>query len=105
MPTSKAQQIALEALKQVDAEALGLLRNNQCSPEQRFIVKLIRAAMVQYAKIVITMPFNLIDDSRNIDFFIDLFRRLDIMEHVVILDMLTNRNKYEEEAALCHIIA
>ena len=105
MPTAKAQQIGLEALKRVDAEALALRRNSQCTLEERFIVKLIRAAMVQYAKIVITMPFNLIDDSRSIDFFIDLFERLNVTDDVIILDMLTNRNKYAEKAELCHIIA
>ncbi len=103
LSTPQAQQLATDALAKAGYGHLALLRNAQCSMVERFVVKLIRATMLQYDKIVISMPFNLIEDSKNIDFFLDLFRLLDITDKVMILDITTNRKNYTEVPEQCHI--
>ncbi|MEA3372609.1 MAG: hypothetical protein U9Q62_02845 [Campylobacterota bacterium] len=104
LATEKAQALAMEAFLRIGYEKIARNRSAECNAEGRFITQLIRATMVQYAKIIITTPFVLLDDAREITFFLDLFAKLNISERVIILDMQTNRLKYEEGGSQCHIV-
>ncbi len=104
LASDKAESLAMKAFQNIGYEQIALERSANCNAEGRFVTQLIRATMVQYAKIVIGTPFVLLDDAQPIDFFLGLFEKLDIFERIIILDMQTNRLKYEEGGSLCHIV-
>ena len=103
LPRQRAHTLAMEAFRKTGYERIAHRRSAECNMEGRFVTQLIRATMVQYAKIVITTPFALLDDAKGIGFFTDLFSKLNITGEVIILDMQANRLKYEEEGSKCHI--
>ena len=69
LASDKAQSLAMEAFQRVGYEEIAQRRSAECKAEGRFIAQLIRATMVQYAKIVITTPFVLLDDAKKSAFF------------------------------------
>ena len=95
---------AYEALERVGYRHINQLRSAQCNEKERFIAQLIRASMMQYAKIVVITPFVLLSDAEEIGFLLDCFEKLGIGGRCMVLDMQANRAKYEEGGSACSIV-
>lgn len=73
----QAQQIALESLARLDLQHIAYKRNPSLSPEERFCVMLLRAAMVKDAMIFIDRPFKIIPHLKNIQFVTGILKKID----------------------------
>ena len=100
----KAKHFALEALEKTGFAYIGSWRSAQCSERELFIAQLIRASMMQYAKIIIITPFVLLNETEEIAFLFSSCEKLGIKERCIILDLESNRVKYEKGGSVCRII-
>ncbi len=99
-----AQKQALEALEAVGYAYIGRFRSVNCNVKELFIAQLIRASMMQYAKITIIRPFVMLKDTEEIPMILDALRRIKEGCDCEILDMKLNRSKYEAGGEACSII-
>lgn len=60
--------------------------------------------MAQYAKIVIIRPFVMLRDTEEIRGIADIVLQVAQTRECLVLDMKTNRSKYEEGGDACRII-
>jgi ABC-type nitrate/sulfonate/bicarbonate transport system ATPase subunit len=85
----QAQAFVMECLQRYGLEKIADKRNPQLSEEERFCVKVLRAAMVNQAVIVIDRPFTMLHYLKDTNFIYetldkieDLFTRCDILDYV-----------------------
>ena len=92
----KANAFVLECLKRYGLEDIAYKRNASLSEEERFLVMLIRAAMVPDAVIVIDSPFKIIPYLKDISIiYEDLEKIDDLYKQCHILDLSQDKKKYE----------
>ncbi len=77
MRKEQAQQIALDCLSRLGLSQIAHKRNPALSPDERFCVMLLRAAMVKDAMIVIDRPFKIIPHLKNIKYLISVLKQID----------------------------
>jgi ABC-type nitrate/sulfonate/bicarbonate transport system ATPase subunit len=84
-----AQALVMQCLKRYGLEHIAPARNAMLSEEERFCVKVLRAAMVVDAVIVIDRPFTMLPYLKDTNFIFetlgkidDLFTRCDILDYV-----------------------
>lgn len=65
MPMREARRLALELLDRLGLAHIALRRNPALTPEERFYVMLLRAAMVRDARILIDQPFKMIPQLKD----------------------------------------
>ncbi len=104
MPTKRARSLAQEALDTLGYGHIAHLRSVECNVRERFVAQLIRATMMQYAKIVIIRPFVMLRDTEDIHMLLECLGKLKGHCDCTILDMESNRSKYEAGGASCRII-
>jgi ABC-type nitrate/sulfonate/bicarbonate transport system ATPase subunit len=83
-----AQVFVMQCLRRYDLEKIAYKRNPMLSEEERFYVKVLRAAMVAQAVIVIDRPFKMLPYLKDTTFIQetlgkieDLFTRCDILDY------------------------
>lgn len=104
MPAKQAQTLAQEVLEQLGYGYISHLRSADCTRKERFVAQMVRASMVRYAKIVIVRPFVMLEDTGDIIMLLECLSKLEEENDYVILDMESNRSKYEAGGVACHII-
>ena len=104
MGTKRAQQIALEKLEAFGFGYMAHFRSARCTVKELFVAQVIRASMMQYAKIIIIRPFVMLRDTENIDMILGCLEKVAPRCSCTILDMKSNRNKYEAGGGKCSII-
>ena len=77
MPKHQAQRLAFEYLERVGLGHIAHKRNPALNPEERFYGMLLRAAMVQDAKILIDRPFRIIPHLKDIQFIKIALKKID----------------------------
>ena len=84
-----AQAFVMQGLRRFGLERIADQRNPMLSEEERFCVKVLRAAMVAEAFIVIDRPFTMLHSLHDTSFIYeslgkveDLFLRCDILDYV-----------------------
>ncbi|MDX1295090.1 MAG: hypothetical protein R3302_02415 [Sulfurimonadaceae bacterium] len=95
---------AQEALNGLGYGHIGHYRSVDCSLKELFIAQLVRASMMQYAKIIIIRPFVMLKDTEDIHMILESLGALKEQCDCMILDMKANRAKYEAGGELCRII-
>ena len=91
----KANAFVLECLKRYGLEDIAYKRSAALSEEQRFLVMLIRAAMVPDAVIVIDRPFKMIPYLKDISFIYENLGKIDdLYTQCHILDLSQDKNRY-----------
>lgn len=92
---------AYEALDALDLGNIASLRYDVCSTKEIFYTQLIRASMLQDAKIIIEQPFIFLAEEMNIDFILDALRRLKVsFNKVQIIDLTHQATYYKESQCL-----
>lgn len=104
MPTKEAQAVAMEALERLGYGHIAHRRSVDCTIRELFVAQLVRASMLQYAKIVIIRPFVMLKDTEEITMLLETLRAMKSACDCTVLDMKSNRSKYEAGGASCHII-
>jgi len=85
----------LELLNRFDKVEIADLRIAALDHRERFLVKLLRAAMVQDALVVIDRPFRLVPDLPDAEMIQDSLNRIDeLYQSCQIFDYLWNRDRY-----------
>lgn len=103
LATKKAQAHAIEYLRRIDLESIGLKRLNQCTSIEVFYVMVIRAMMAKKQTIFIVTPFFLIKKLAEITPVLEKLALLNKeQKNIIILDNLTNQSHYKGD--LCNII-
>jgi hypothetical protein len=105
MGRRKAIKTAQEALNKLGYGHIGHYRSVQCNLKELFVAQLIRASMMQYAKIIIIRPFVMLKDTENIQMILECLGALKEGCDCMILDMKANKPKYEAGGEACRIIA
>lgn len=77
MPRRQAQQMALDCLQRIDLGHIAHKRNPALSPEERFSVMLLRAAMVKDAIILVDRPFKIIPHLQDFKYIKDVLKKID----------------------------
>ena len=95
LPTTEAQEQAIEQLKKLELEDIGLHRLNQCNSFDIFCVSLIRALMTKEMNVIIVSPFHIIDNLRDIETISTTIKKLEIKKDILILDTLSNETHYK----------
>ncbi len=91
-----------ERLSVLHLEDMALRHHTTLSDRDYFFVQLVRASMMQGQSIVIESPFLMVSGEKSIRFVFDFLGSLGVAcKDVVIVDLISQRYKYEEE--LCHI--
>lgn len=91
----KAENIAKESLEKIGLSHIGLNRLNQCSSLEVFYVMFIRALMSRDMNVIITTPFSLISNLRDIQPILDNIEILNTHKNIFIFDNITNKSHYE----------
>ncbi len=99
-----AHALAEEALESFDYGHISRLRSVNCNDGERFIAQLLRATMTQYDKIVIVRPFVMLRDTVEMEVMGASVYRIAQNRECIVLDMRSNRSKYEAGGEMCHII-
>jgi len=85
----------MELLSRFQKVEIADLRVVDLDHRERFLVKLLRAAMVQDALIVIDRPFRLVPDLPDAEMIQDSLSRIDdLYQSCQIFDYSWNRNRY-----------
>jgi len=85
----------MELLSRFQKVEIADLRVVDLDHRERFLVKLLRAAMVQDALIVIDRPFRLVPDLPDAEMIQDSLSRIDdLYQSCQIFDYSLNRNRY-----------
>ena len=77
MRKSEAKQLALDVLKRIGLEHIAFKRNPALSPDERFFVMILRAAMVKNAMVVIDRPFKMVPHLKTASFIPDVLKKID----------------------------
>lgn len=96
MPWGEAKTLVLDLLQRFGMTETAEKRNPSLTPEQRFCIMLIRAAMVRDAVVVLDRPFRIFPDSPDGRFFTDAIRKIDdLIAEVHIFDYNWEKERYE----------
>ena len=91
----QAQDFVLQCLKRYDLEKIAYKRNPVLSEEERFRVKVLRAAMVAEAVIVIDRPFKMLHYIKDTSFIYETLGKVeDLFTRCEILDYAQEKNRY-----------
>jgi hypothetical protein len=104
MGRRKALEAAREVLSDLGYSHMWHYRSVHCNLKELFVAQLVRASMVQYAKIVIIRPFVMLKDTEDIHMILETLGALKEGCDCMILDMKVNRAKYEAGGEACRII-
>jgi hypothetical protein len=104
LPREEAQRIAYDTLETLGYGHIAHQRSVACSLTELFMAQLVRAMMKQYAKIVIVRPFVMLRDTADIMTIATSVYAIAQESECMVLDMKTNRSKYEEGGEMCRII-
>ncbi len=102
LPIPLAQKEAFEYLKKIDLQNISLYRLTQCSSLDIFYVCLIRALMTKEMNVIIVMPFNLVDNLKDIKKVFKTIDKLEVEKNILILDLISNETHYK--GCSCNII-
>ena len=100
----EAHSVAKKALDAVGYGHIAHYRSVQCNIKELFIAQLVRATMLHYAKIVIIRPFVMLKDTEDIRTMADVVFQIAKAHECMVLDMKTNKSKYEAGGNRCLII-
>ena len=90
-----ARDFVMECLKRYDLERIAYKRNPLLSEEERFCVKVLRAAMVVEAVIVIDRPFKMLHYIKDTTFIYETLGKIeDLFTRCEILDYAQEKNRY-----------
>lgn len=90
-----AQDFVMQCLRRYDLEKIAYKRNPMLSEEERFCVKLLRAAMVDKAVIVIDRPFKMLHYIPDKTFIYETLGKIeDLFTRCDILDYAQEKNRY-----------
>lgn len=96
-PQRKARKQVLELLNRFRKMEIADLRIGALDHRERFLVKLLRAAMVENAHIVIDRPFGLVPDLPDAGMIEESLVRIDeLYQSCRILDYVWHRDRYRE---------
>jgi ABC-type lipopolysaccharide export system ATPase subunit len=97
MPKHQARELAVEYLQRLDIGHIADKRNPALTPEERFCVMMLRAAMVKDAMLVIDQPFKIIPHLKDIQYVITALKKIDDLYFSChIYDYLWMKEKYGE---------
>lgn len=97
MPKKAAQELAFDGLQRLGLGHIVYKRNPALTPEERFCVMLLRAAMVQDAMIVIDRPFKIIPHLKDIRYITIALKKIDdLYSNCHIYDYKWMEEKYGE---------
>jgi ABC-type lipoprotein export system ATPase subunit len=90
-----AQAFVMQCLRRYDLEKIASKRNPMLSEEERFCVKVIRAAMVAEAIIVIDRPYTMLPYLKDTTFIYEILGKIeDLFTRCDILDYAREKNRY-----------
>jgi len=90
-----AQDFVMQCLKRYDLERIAYKRNPLLSEEERFCVKVLRAAMVAEAVIVIDRPFKMLHYVKDTNYIYETLGKIeDLFTRCDILDYTQEKNRY-----------
>ena len=96
MPVRQAKALAESLLRRFAMESIAERRNPDLTTGERFCVKLLRAAMVEDAILVLDRPFSILTDHRNGRFLTEALRKVDDMiAETHIFDYSWDKERYE----------
>ncbi len=91
----KAKSLVLQWLQRCSLEGIAYKRNPSLSEKERFLVMLLRAAMVYRAIIVIDRPFRIIPDLQDVSFIYAMLETIDdLFMKCYILDYSHDKSRY-----------
>jgi len=91
----KAQAFVMQCLQRYSLEEIAYKRNPMLSEEERFCVKVLRAAMVAQAFIVIDRPFTMLHYLKDTNFIYETLGKVeDLFTRCDILDYAHEQNRY-----------
>jgi len=97
MQKHQARELAVEYLQRLDIGHIADKRNPALTPEERFCVMMLRAAMVKDAMLVIDQPFKIIPHLKDIQYVITALKKIDDLYFSChIYDYLWMKEKYGE---------
>jgi ABC-type lipoprotein export system ATPase subunit len=95
LPPATAREDALLYLRRYQLEMIAGKRNPALTDEQRFLVMLLRAAMVKEAFIVIDRPFKLLPEMQDSRFIFDSLKIIDdLYKECYIFDYVWFKDRY-----------
>lgn len=98
MPLNEAKDTALELLSRMDMESILGKRNSALTPEERFCIMLLRAAMVRDAILVLDRPFSILTNLRDGAFIMDALKKVDdLVAETYIFDYSWAESWYEAD--------
>jgi ABC-type nitrate/sulfonate/bicarbonate transport system ATPase subunit len=90
-----AQAFVMQCLQRYNLEKIAYKRNPMLSEEERFYVKMLRAAMVAQAVIVIDRPFKMLPYLKDTTFIYETLDKIeDLFTRCDILDYAQEKNRY-----------
>lgn len=90
-----ARDFVMQCLKRYDLERIAYKRNPLLSEEERFCVKVLRAAMVAEAVIVIDRPFKMLHYIKDTTFIYETLGKIeDLFTRCEIVDYAQEKNRY-----------
>ncbi len=90
-----AQAFVMQSLRRFGLERIANKRNPMLSEEERFCVKVLRAAMVAQACIVIDRPFTMLHYLQDTSFIYETLGKLeDLFTRCDILDYAREKSRY-----------
>jgi len=90
-----ARDFVMQCLQRYDLEKIAYKRNPVLSEEERFCVKVLRAAMVGEAVIVIDRPFKMLHYIKDTTFIYETLGKIeDLFTRCEILDYSQEKNRY-----------
>ncbi len=99
-----AHENALDKLRLLGLEAIAKSRIASCSQFEYFCISMIRASMMLDAKIYIILPLQQFHTNSSIEDMVHSICNINIQEHVIILDLVSNIEEYKLKGVSCHII-
>ncbi|WP_304545076.1 hypothetical protein [Sulfurimonas microaerophilic] len=91
-----AEQEAIDMLQKIELEDIADKRQRDCSNLEKFYVMLIRAIMADAQKIIIRLPFSIIDSIVDPNELIDSIRKLGSQKEFIFLDTIANKSHYDK---------
>ena len=90
-----AQTFVMQCLQRYSLERIAYMRNPMLSEEERFCVKVLRAAMIADAVIVIERPFKMLHDLQGTTFIDETLGKIeDLFTRCDIFDYAQEKNRY-----------
>ena len=90
-----AQAFVMQCLRRYDLEKIAYKRNPMLSEEERFCVKVLRAAMVARAIIVIDRPYTMLPYLKDTTFIYEILGKIeDLFTRCDILDYAQEKTRY-----------